>query len=627
MKNIIIGTAGHIDHGKTSLIKLLTNIDTDSLLEERKRGISINLGFAFFNLPSGKRAGVIDVPGHQKFIKNMLAGSTGIDIVLLVIACDEGIMPQTREHIDILSMLNINKGIVILTKRDLVDDEWYELVKSEIKDELSSTFLKDSPIIPFSSKTKEGYDELLKEIDNLIENGEGKSSSRLFRMPVDRSFTIDGFGTVVTGTIMSGKIGINDNVCIYPNNIVCKVRNIQVYEENVKEAYAGQRCAINLSNVKKEDVKRGSVISKEGMISSSYIVDSKFFSVKGISKNIVNRQRIRFFHGTSEIIGRMHILDKDEIEKGSEAYVQFHLEKPIISMKNDRYVVRSYSPMDTIGGGYIINPIASRYNKNKDKYLENLRIKEKEVDESYMSVIIRDDKDMFLTCNDICKKYLISEEDVLKLIKSLLNLQIIIEILDGVFIHKDNIDKILSNINDILRDYHYKNRFKIGYLKEELRMKLGFKGKYYDALLSYYEKLNHLKINGKYISLYDFQIKMDKDSEIMAKNIIDEYKKGKFIPPKIKDLNDKFRGNFLEIHDYLEESGVLYKVNSEMYLLKEDFIYAKDSIVSFIKSNGYIELKDAKEMLNSNRKYLLFLLEYLDEIKITKREEDKRVLY
>ena len=402
MKNIIIGTAGHVDHGKTSLIKLLTNIDTDSLAEEKKRGISINLGFAFFDLPSKRRAGIIDVPGHEKFIKNMLAGATGIDVVLLVVACDEGVKPQTREHLDILSMLNIKKGIVVLTKRDLVDDDWYELVKEEVREEISHTFLKDSKIIAFSSKTKIGYDELVNEIDRILDEDFEKIDNGIFRMPIDRCFTVSGFGTVVTGTIISGKIGLNESVVIYPNQIEAKVRNIQVYEENCEEALAGQRCALNLSNIKKEDIERGFVVSKKDVLIPSYMIDCKFYSLSNLDKNILNRQRIRFFHGASEIIGRIHILDKSEIQNNSEAYVQFHLEKPIVSLKDDRYVVRLYSPMITIGGGYIINPVAKRVKGNKDKYLESIKIKEKQFGTEYMSLILKDDKDIILSVDDIC---------------------------------------------------------------------------------------------------------------------------------------------------------------------------------------------------------------------------------
>ena len=634
MKNIIIGTAGHVDHGKTSLIKLLTNIDTDSLAEEKKRGISINLGFAFFDLPSKRRAGIIDVPGHEKFIKNMLAGATGIDVVLLVVACDEAVKPQTREHLDILSMLNIKKGIVVLTKRDLVDDDWYELVKEEVREEISHTFLKDSKIIAFSSKTKIGYDELVNEIDRILDEDFEKIDNGIFRMPIDRCFTVSGFGTVVTGTIISGKIGLNESVVIYPNQIEAKVRNIQVYEENCEEALAGQRCALNLSNIKKEDIERGFVVSKKDVLIPSYMIDCKFYSLSNLDKNILNRQRIRFFHGASEIIGRIHILDKSEIQNNSEAYVQFHLEKPIVSLKDDRYVVRLYSPMITIGGGYIINPVAKRVKGNKDKYLESIKIKEKQFGTEYMSLILKDYKDIILSVDDICEKYLLSKDNVDIELKKMVNNNIVIEFEDGFkkyFVHKDNLEKIFLNMRDILSEYHQKNKFRIGFLKEELKNKIGIKNlkpKIYDRVLDYFEKEGFIKLTSKYVLLSDFDIKFSDDIQKMVDSIIEEYKIKKFIPPKIKDLEVKFNSKyFAQIHEYLEEIGILYKLNPEMYLLKEDFLYAKDKIVEFLKNNGFIELKDAKEILNSNRKYLVILLEHFDELKITRRDGDKRVLF
>ena len=634
MKNIIIGTAGHVDHGKTSLIKLLTNIDTDSLAEEKKRGISINLGFAFFDLPSKRRAGIIDVPGHEKFIKNMLAGATGIDVVLLVVACDEGVKPQTREHLDILSMLNIKKGIVVLTKRDLVDDDWYELVKEEVREEISHTFLKDSKIIAFSSKTKIGYDELVNEIDRILDEDFEKIDNGIFRMPIDRCFTVSGFGTVVTGTIISGKIGLNESVVIYPNQIEAKVRNIQVYEENCEEALAGQRCALNLSNIKKEDIERGFVVSKKDVLIPSYMIDCKFYSLSNLDKNILNRQRIRFFHGASEIIGRIHILDKSEIQNNSEAYVQFHLEKPIVSLKDDRYVVRLYSPMITIGGGYIINPVAKRVKGNKDKYLESIKIKEKQFGTEYMSLILKDYKDIILSVDDICEKYLLSKDNVDIELKKMVNNNIVIEFEDGFkkyFVHKDNLEKIFLNMRDILSEYHQKNKFRIGFLKEELKNKIGIKNlkpKIYDRVLDYFEKEGFIKLTSKYVLLSDFDIKFSDDIQKMVDSIIEEYKIKKFIPPKIKDLEVKFNSKyFAQIHEYLEDIGILYKLNPEMYLLKEDFLYAKDKIVEFLKNNGFIELKDAKEILNSNRKYLVILLEHFDELKITRRDGDKRVLF
>ena len=353
-----------------------------------------------------------------------------------------------------------------------------------------------------------------------------------------------------------------------------------------------------------------------------------------MDKNILNRQRIRFFHGASEIIGRIYILDKSEIQNNSEAYVQFHLEKPIVSLKDDRYVVRLYSPMITIGGGYIINPVAKRVKGNKDKYLESIKIKEKQFGTEYMSLILKDDKDIILSVDDICEKYLLSKYNVDVELQKMVNNNIVIEFEDGFkkyFVHKDNLEKIFLNMKDILSEYHQKNKFRIGFLKEELKNKLGIKNlkpKIYDRVLDYFEKEGFIKLTSKYVSLSDFDIKFSDDIQKMVDSIIEEYKIKKFIPPKIKDLEVKFNSKyFAQIHEYLEDIGILYKLNPEMYLLKEDFLYAKDKIVEFLKNNGFIELKDAKEILNSNRKYLVILLEHFDELKITRRDGDKRVLF
>ncbi len=633
MKNVVIGTAGHVDHGKTSLIKILTGMDTDSLIEEKKRGISIDLGFAFFDLPSGKRVGIVDVPGHEKFIKNMLAGATGIDVVLIVIACDEGVKPQTIEHLDILRMLDIRKGIVVLTKRDLVDDELYELVKEEVKSILDGTFLQNSNIIGFSARTGFGYEELIEEIDNVLNDDFEKSHKGPFRLPVDRCFSISGFGTVVTGTIISGKVSINDTLTIYPKNIQCKVRNIQVHEKNCDEAFCGQRCALNLSGVKRDDIKRGFVISQRDSLNSSYMIDCKLLSLDNLSKNILNRQRVRFFCGTDEVIGRIHILDKLEVESGSEAYVQFHLERPVSVLKDDRYVIRNYSPMVTLGGGYVINPIATRVKGCKNEYLEKLKAVEKHVGIDYIEAVIKNDEDTFLSDDYICKKYSIDVECFEECVNEMVEKGILVVFSDDskeYFVHNENLHSVFANMKSILSQYHKRNKLKIGFLKEELRNKIfsnNVKPKVYDRVLEYFECQNLIKLNSKYVSLFDFKVEISPDIQIMINQIVSEYKTRGFIPPKLTDLETKFNSkDFYNVHRYLEETEILYKVSPEMYLLKEDFSNARNLIVDFLKQNGEISLRDAKEILNSNRKYLVTLLEHLDEIKITIRKKDNRIL-
>ncbi|MBQ6630708.1 MAG: selenocysteine-specific translation elongation factor, partial [Romboutsia sp.] len=377
MKNIIIGTAGHIDHGKTTLIKALTGRDTDTLEEEKKRGISINLGFTYFDLSNNKRAGIVDVPGHEKFIKNMLAGASGIDIVLFVVASDEGVMPQTIEHLDILSFLNIKKGIIVLTKSDIVDDEFKQLVKDDIREKTKGTFLEDVDILEVDSISKNGIDELIKKIDSISNDIEEKNQNSPARLNIDRVFSVKGFGTVVTGTLMEGKISIDDDLTVYPNMLNTKIRSIQVHGENVKTAYAGQRTAINISNIKVEELKRGDVLGSPNSLEESMMLDIKLSLVKHSNKSIKHWDRLRLYHGTREILCRIVPLDKDIVKPGESCYAQLRLEESIVTKKLDNIVLRNYSPLETIGGGIILDTKPKKHKRFDESIINSLKIKEK----------------------------------------------------------------------------------------------------------------------------------------------------------------------------------------------------------------------------------------------------------
>jgi selenocysteine-specific elongation factor len=323
VKNVIIGTAGHIDHGKTTLIRALTGHETDRLSEEKKRGISIQLGFTYFDLPSGRRAGIIDVPGHEKFIRNMLTGVGGMDIVILVVAADEGVMPQTKEHLDILSLLKIEKGIIVITKSAMVDEEWLELVKEDIREKVEGTFLENSEIIAVDSIKGTGISELINKIDILTEETESRDANAPARMPIDRIFTIVGFGTVVTGTLTEGRISVEDTLEILPQQVKVRIRNIQVHGQSVNTAYAGQRVAINLANVKLEDIERGQVLAQINSMEPTMMIDAKLNLLKDIPRNIKNHDRVRIYHGASEVLARVTLLDNEEGKAGESIYVQF----------------------------------------------------------------------------------------------------------------------------------------------------------------------------------------------------------------------------------------------------------------------------------------------------------------
>ncbi|MDO6355364.1 selenocysteine-specific translation elongation factor [Caloramator sp. CAR-1] len=634
MQHVIIGTAGHIDHGKTTLIKALTGRDTDTLKEEKERGISINLGFTYFDLPSGRRAGIVDVPGHEKFIKNMLAGVTGIDIVLLVIAADEGIMPQTREHLNILNLLDIKKGIVVVTKKDLVDEEWLKMVIEDIKTEISDTFLRDAPIIPVSSYTGEGLEKLALTIDELTKDMEDRDTFTDFRLPIDRVFSVSGFGTVVTGTLISGTIYEGDICSIYPKEITTKVRGLQVHEKSVKTAYAGQRVAINLANVKKEDIERGDVLSKPNSLQVSMMLDCRLNYLKDAPYPLENRDRIRIYHGTSELLGRVYILDKEVINPGETALIQIRLESPIAAKRGDKYVIRTYSPMITVGGGTILDPNPVKHKAFDEKVINELLLKEKGDPIEIIEQTIKNNSKDFIGINDIIKLSGKNYSNLDDILETLIRKEKIIKLNIGdeeVYLHKTYLEEIKKNIAQILADYHRINPLKFGITKEELKIKVfgkNIKQKIYDKIL---ELLcdDTIKIENIYISLKDFNICFNQKQENIKQEILMRFEEAKYQPPKPEDLIKGFGRDERDakmVFEALVDLGTLVKINEEIYLKAQDYERAKDMLIDFIKREGSITAAQYRDMLSTSRKYAVAILEYFDSIKLTKRIEDQRVL-
>lgn len=634
MNHIVIGTAGHIDHGKTTLIKALTGRETDTLREEKERGISINLGFTYFDLPSGKRAGIVDVPGHERFIKNMLAGVGGIDVVLLVIAADEGVMPQTVEHVNILELLDVKKGIVVLTKKDLVDDEWLRMVTEDVKKFLNSTFLKDAPIIPVSSVTGYGLDVLTKTIDDVTKTVEDRDVITDFRLPVDRVFTVSGFGTVVTGTLISGIVREGDLCEIYTKNIKTKIRGIQVHESSVNEAYAGQRVAINLASVKTDDVERGDVISKIGSMENSLIIDCRLRYLKDAPKPLKNRDRIRLYHGTSEILGRVVILDKESVNPGDTALIQIRLEKSIAARRGDKYVIRSYSPMHTIGGGTILEPNAIKHKPFDKKVIEELILKEKGDPKEVVEKTIEKFSHLFPKKEDIIKYAGCGIAELDGIINMLLEKKTIYEIKssDGnVYIHHKYIEMVKENVKKELEEYHRQNPLKAGILKEELKIKIfgkNIKQKIYDEILDIIKDL--ICVSENYIWLSRFKIKFDKRQQQIKDEILAIYKNSSFQPPKAEEILKGFKREEKTakmVFDCLLDMDEIIKINEEYYLINEKYNEAKKIVEDIIIKKGFITLGEFRDEIGASRKYAVALLEHFDAIKFTKRVEDKRVFY
>ncbi|MGE5629584.1 MAG: selenocysteine-specific translation elongation factor [Caulobacteraceae bacterium] len=636
MKNVIIGTAGHIDHGKTTLIKALTGRDTDRLKEEKERGISIELGFTYFDLPSGRRAGIIDVPGHEKFIKNMLAGAGGIDVVVLVVAADEGVMPQTREHLNILSLLHVKKGIVALTKKDMVDGEWLEMITEQVRDEIQDTFLKDASIIPVSSVTGEGIKGLVEEIDRVTEVVEEKKTNEVFRLPVDRTFIITGFGTVVTGTLISGSINEGDRIEIYPRKLETRVRSIQVHEKNVKSAYAGQRVALNLAGIKLEDVRRGDLLAAPGSMESTMMVDARFELLKDSDKTIDNRDRLRFYQGTSEIMCRVVLLDREELKPGESAFVQLRLEEEVACMKGDRFVIRTYSPMITIGGGTVLDPNPPKRKRFREDVIEELKIKEQGDPVDMVERYLIQGSDKFPEKKTIMKSSGITNEvQYGRIMDELRHKKLVQEFRLGdesfVF-HSKYLKDVGSKLMEILESYHKRNPLKFGISKEELKSRLfeGIKPRLADAVFNYYEGIELIKVENQYVSRKDFTVQFNKLQSQIKEYIEARYGENRFNPPKLADIIEAggFDRNQAQIvYNALLEMGMLVKVDEDIAFSKEAYAEAVELLRKHIKENGPIQLGQFRDMLGTSRKYAMALLDYFDQNKITKRVGDSRILF
>jgi len=635
MKHVIVGTAGHIDHGKTTLIKALTGRNTDRLKEEQERGISIDLGFTYFELPRGKRVGIIDVPGHEKFIKNMLAGVAGIDIVMLVIAADEGVMPQTVEHLAILDLIGVDKGFVVLTKTDLVDEEWIEMVKEDIREKLAGTFLEGAPIVPVSSTKKTGIDEVINLIDKLSMEIEDRQVDDMPRLPIDRVFSVQGFGTVVTGTLLSGLINVGDEVEIFPKNIIGRIRSLQVHGVNTETAYAGQRVAINLAGVKKDDIERGDVVAPVNSMKATNMLDVKVKAIDSIDRIIENRTRLRLYIGTKEVLTRIVLLDREELNPGEEAYAQLRLEESVVAKRGDRFILRFYSPMFTIGGGEILEPNPAKKKRYDQKAIEELKIKEKGDLKDVIEKIILDNSKAFPTIKEISKSTAMLEEKVMMDVNNLKEEgKVVLFNLtkDLHVIHMDYYNYIKSMILNHLEQYHKRFPLRIGVLKEEIRSKYlnNAKPLVGEKLIDLLIKEGCIEQRNESLCLKGFEIKYDERQKRIKEDIIDIFRKASFSTPKKEELINKMayvdEKEVEEVFGSLINSGEIIKLSEDIYLYKENIEKAIALLKEYLDENGFVTVAQFRDILNTNRKTALALLEYFDYLKITKRDGDKRTL-
>ncbi|MFR5271980.1 selenocysteine-specific translation elongation factor [Intestinibacter bartlettii] len=627
MKNVILGTAGHIDHGKTTLIKALTGRETDNLKEEKQRGISINLGFTYFDLPSKKRVGIVDVPGHEKFIKNMLAGACGIDIVLLVIAADEGVMPQTIEHLDILNYLDVKKGIIVLTKCDLVDEEFIELVKDDVREKIKGLFIEGAPIVEVDSVSRRGLDELVQKIDEISEDIEEKKTDAPSRMSIDRVFSLKGFGTIVTGTLIEGKISVDDEMTIYPSEKKVKVRNLQVHGCDVKTAYAGQRTAINLSNIKVSEIQRGDVIAQTGSVEESMMIDVNISLVEHCKKSLKHWDRIRIFHGTKQILCRIVPLNEDEIQYGESGYAQLRLEEKIVAKKGDRFIIRSYSPMDTIGGGVIIDTAPKKHKIYDESVIEALKIKEKGELKDILEEYLKLNLSNYITLKELVSYTGEKEEYVKEGLNALIDENKVFCV-NKYYLHISHYQKLKERVIDILTKYHKQYRLRNGILKEELRSKVdnSLKVKDMDVILNKMVEEKDIKVQDNLVSNYDFEVKFNQKQLSIKKEIEDKSRKNGLNSLMTKDdicNKNKFYEEVLEALT----GETIQKLDDAYYIDKKVYENVKKDLLEYLNKNKEITVAQFRDITKSNRKISIVMLEHFDRNRITKRVEDKRILY
>ena len=633
MKQIILGTAGHIDHGKTSLIKAVTGTDTDRLKEEKERGITIELGFASLDLPSGQHLGIVDVPGHEKFVKNMVAGATGIDIVVMVIAADEGVMPQTREHMEICTLLGVQHGMVVLTKIDMVDDEWLDLVQEDVREFIQGTFLEDAPILTLSSVTGQGIPEFIEHLDELSQNVPERVPSGIFRLPIDRVFTMKGFGTVITGTVISGQVNAGDPIMVYPTGITSKVRGIQVHNQSVNRAEAGMRTAINFQGLEKTAIQRGEVLSSPGALKSSYMVDVSLHFLSSNPKAVKNRTLVRFHTGTSEILGNLILLDREELSPGDNTVAQLRLNTPVALVKEDRFVIRSYSPVRTIGGGEVLNPMPKKHKRLQDATVDGLKRLDNQAPEEIIAYLVNESGYQGITFSDLKIMTNLPEKQLEHGLQDLMSKKTIIqsEKENRTFIHNEILEQLKTEILSYLQQYHNAFALKAGMPKEELKTKLPptLASKLFNLTLNLMIKAEQIVQEENTVRLASHTISLGADQADVRDKILDTYLKSGLQPPYFKELSKTLNigpARSKEVLMHLVEEGRMVKTKEDLYFHAGAIGDLKNKLVAFLENKGEITTPQFKEMTGASRKYVIPLAEYFDATNVTLRVGDVRKL-
>jgi selenocysteine-specific elongation factor len=631
VKHVVVGTAGHIDHGKTSLVRALTGIDTDRLPEEKARGITIDLGFAFLEEPDGLTIEIVDVPGHERFVKNMLAGVGGIDLAMLVIAADEGVMPQTREHLAICSLLRIRAGLVVLTKIDLVDGDWLELVKDDVAGAVRETFLDGAPLIPASARTGEGLDAVRRTLRDLATAVPGRATDQLPRLPIDRVFTVKGFGTVVTGTLTAGRLRTDERVEVYPKGLQAKVRGLQTHGHAVDEARAGQRTAMNLQGLERASIERGDVVGLPGTLVSATLVDGTLELLADAPRPVKTRDRVRFHAGTSEIMARVLLVDRTALDPGESTFARFRLEAPLVAMPGDRFVVRSYSPIVTIGGGTLLDVAPPRFKRKAPALLAHLTLLKTGSADGILEEHVRNTGTTGARLAELSGRVPFGPAELRERLASLEASGQLCAIDRTWYLHPDSARRVRTAALDALAEFHRQQPLRPGMSREELRGRAGaVDDRLFTYLLAAMESEGLVRVERDKVRLAIHELRLSPEQQRILDHVEAEFRRADAAPPSADEALGHAGiaggGDEHELFQLLLEAKKLVRVKESLYFHADSLASIQARLVDLLRERKEIGPGDIKDLLGISRKYAIPLLEYFDSRGVTRRVGERRVL-
>lgn len=633
MKHLILGTAGHVDHGKTALVKSLTGVDTDRLEEEKRRGITIVLGFAELALADGTQIGIVDVPGHERFINNMLSGIGGIDLVMLVVAADEGIMPQTREHFDICRLLSVPRGLTVITKTDLVDDEWLQLVIHDVEELTAGTFLENGGIYPVSARTGRGIPELLKGLEQTCQGIQERESGGIFRLPVDRVFTIKGFGTVVTGTLISGRVTNGETVEILPVGISAKVRGVQVHSRTVEEATAGQRTALNLQGIEKERIERGHTLTVPGLITPTFMIDARITLLPDVEKALENRGLVRCYIGAARGLAVVILLDRDKLAPGEECYAQIRLREAIVAMGGDHFILRSISRNRTIGGGMVLDPLPMKHKASEKGLIPSLKVLQNGRDEAKAEVFLHHAGFRGMDLSGFRCRLPLAEGASRRILQRLREKGRAVTVSPETLhlLHADYYERIKQKLLQVLAEFHEAKPLEPGIPKAELFSRTAriINERIFQTLLERLQSEGTVRVQENRVRLTEHKVSLNAEEEEAAAKIEDLYLRSGLKPPYSRALPQELGLKSALVSDlmrHLVETGKLVHIQGDLFINGEALRKARENVRAFLEKKGEISVSEMRDLLGITRKYMIPLLEYFDGIGFTARKGDNRVL-